>query len=178
MGEYKRWMGASTLTSDHVVDTKGEDLGKIKEFMLDTVNGCVAYAVLSFGGALGMGDKLFGIPWQALSLDEEQHRFVLDISREQLEQAPGFDKDDWPNITTREFAEMPSRFYGFDGEPMMGESYRAEAAGFGTKPLGTETPYDRERARFAERETAETWTPPQGHEGESWEYHRDNCLAA
>ena len=58
---------ASTLKGDKVVNHKGEDLGKIEEIMLDLDDGRSGYAVLSFGGFLGMGDKLFAIPWQAFA---------------------------------------------------------------------------------------------------------------
>ncbi len=64
---YRRVMGASTLSGDNVVNKAGEDVGKIDEIMIDTPTGRVAYAVLSFGGFLGMGDKLFAIPWSRLS---------------------------------------------------------------------------------------------------------------
>src|SRR5664279_5550018 len=90
-------MDAKTLTGDGVVNAAGEDLGKIEAIMLDVASGRVAYAVLSFGGFLGMGSKLFAIPWGALKLDSSNSRFVFDVSKENLENAEGFDKDDWPS---------------------------------------------------------------------------------
>src|ERR1035438_2520578 len=78
---YRRVMGASTLNGDNVVNKAGEDVGKIDEIMINTPTGRVAYAVLSFGGFLGMGDKLFAIPWSRLSLDENRKVFVLDVDR-------------------------------------------------------------------------------------------------
>src|SRR6266545_4609381 len=68
---YRRVMGASTLTGDSVRNPAGEDLGKIEEIMIDVPTGRVAYAVLSFGGFLGLGDKLFAVPWGNLTLDED-----------------------------------------------------------------------------------------------------------
>src|SRR3569623_2906303 len=62
-------MAADTLQGDKVVNPKGENLGKIEDIMIDVASGRVAYAVLSFGGILGIGDKLFAIPWHALTLD-------------------------------------------------------------------------------------------------------------
>jgi sporulation protein YlmC with PRC-barrel domain len=109
---YRRVMSASTLTGDKVVNAAGEDLGKIDEIMIDTPTGRVAYAVLSFGGFLGMGDKLFAIPWDRLSLDEENKRFVLNVDRAKLEQAPGFDKDNWPDMAD---AAWGSRIYSYYG---------------------------------------------------------------
>jgi len=96
---YRRVMGASTLNGDSVVNKAGEDVGKIDEIMIDVPTGRIAYAVLSFGGFLGMGDKLFAIPWSLLSLDEGRKVFILDVDRATLEKAPGFDKDNWPDMT-------------------------------------------------------------------------------
>ena len=61
--------------------------------MIDLGSGRIAYAVLSFGGILGMGDKLFAIPWSALTLDTVDHKFILNAGKKSLEAAPGFDKD-------------------------------------------------------------------------------------
>jgi sporulation protein YlmC with PRC-barrel domain len=69
---YRRVLSASTLAGDRVQNSAGEDLGKLNEIMIDIPSGRVAYAVLSFGGFLGMGDKLFALPWRALKLDEDQ----------------------------------------------------------------------------------------------------------
>jgi sporulation protein YlmC with PRC-barrel domain len=91
-------MGAETLIGNDVCDLKGESLGDIKEIMLDMRSGKVGYAVLAFGGFLGMGEKLFAVPWNALTLDTENKRFTLNVERERLKQAPGFNKDNWPNM--------------------------------------------------------------------------------
>src|SRR5215475_475353 len=80
-----RVLSSSRICGDSVVNSSVEKLGKIEELMIDLENGRVAYAVLSFGGFLGIGDKLFAIPFEALDLDAEHHRFVLDVSREDLE---------------------------------------------------------------------------------------------
>ena len=89
-------LSASTLIGDDVQNSKGEKLGAIEEIMLDLTAGRVLYAVLSFGGFLGIGDKLFAIPWEALTIDTENEIVLFDIDKEVLEDAPGFDKDDWP----------------------------------------------------------------------------------
>jgi len=106
------FLSASTLKGDKVVNIAGEDLGKIEEFMLDLQNGRIAYAVLSFGGFLGMGNKLFAIPWQALQLRVHEHAFTLNVSKETLERAEGFDKDNWP-ITSREWLSSMYSYYGY-----------------------------------------------------------------
>ena len=91
-------MSSSSLSGDNVRNTADEDLGKVKDLMIDVESGRIAYAVLSFGGFLGAGDKLFAIPWQALTLDEDEKRFILDVDKETLKSAPGFDRDNWPDM--------------------------------------------------------------------------------
>jgi len=95
--DYPRVLSATTIVGDKVLNTAGEQLGTIKELMIDLNDGLIAYAVLSFGGFLGMGDKLFAIPWEALTIDTENHAFILDVDKEVLENAPGFDKGHWPD---------------------------------------------------------------------------------
>jgi sporulation protein YlmC with PRC-barrel domain len=89
---------AARLAGDKVVNAVGEDLGKIEAIMLDVTSGRIAYAVLSFGGFLGIGKKLFALPWGALTLDAIEQRFTLGASKEKLESAEGFDKDHWPSM--------------------------------------------------------------------------------
>jgi sporulation protein YlmC with PRC-barrel domain len=95
--DYPRVLSATTIIGDKVVNTAGEQLGSITELMIDLDDGLIAYAVLSFGGILGMGNKLFAIPWEALTIDTESHNVILDVDKEVLENAPGFDKDNWPD---------------------------------------------------------------------------------
>jgi sporulation protein YlmC with PRC-barrel domain len=111
-GPGPRLMGADTLIGEDVYNHQDEDLGDIKEIMLDMQTGQIAYAVLSFGGLLGMGDKLFAVPWQSLQLDTTNKRFILDCSKEKLENAPGFDKDRWPDMASAEFSNQIHNFYG------------------------------------------------------------------
>ena len=105
-------MGANTLIGNDVYNHNAEDLGDIKEIMLDLRNGTVAYAVLSFGGFLGMGEKLFAVPWHALTLDTQNKRFVLNVEKERLHNAPGFDKDKWPNMADQSWANEIHSYYG------------------------------------------------------------------
>jgi sporulation protein YlmC with PRC-barrel domain len=131
-------MGADTLIGDSVVNGSNDDLGDIKEIMLDMNTGQVAYAVLAFGGFLGMGEKLFAVPWQALHLDTINKRFVLDIDKERLKNAPGFHKDAWPDMADVQWANQVHSFYGTDvrqpGAPSMGPdvAMRGMPGGAGT----------------------------------------------
>ena len=105
-------LSASTLSGDRVVNLQNEDLGKIEELMIDLETGRIAYVVLSFGGFLGMGDKLFALPWSAFSVDTTEKRFILNVDKELLKQAPGFDKAHWPNMTDREWGAGIYKYYG------------------------------------------------------------------
>ena len=105
-------MGADTLIGNNVVNHKGDDLGEIKEVMLDMRSGKVAYAVLSFGGFLGMGKKLFAVPWNALTLDTKNKCFVLNVEKDSLKDAPGFDTDNWPNMIDESWAKSIHLYYG------------------------------------------------------------------
>lgn len=89
-------MPATALSGEVVVNGAGETLGRIDSIMLDMNTGRIAYAVLSFGGFLGIGDKLFAIPWEALNMDLERDHFVLNADRALFKNAPGFDKHHWP----------------------------------------------------------------------------------
>jgi sporulation protein YlmC with PRC-barrel domain len=92
----RRVLPATALTGDRVRNAAGEELGTIEEIVLDPESGRIAYAVLSFGGFLGIGDKLFAVPWTALRIDRGEHEFRLDADRGTLEKAPGFNRDNWP----------------------------------------------------------------------------------
>ena len=109
-------MGATTLIGDDVCNPHGEDVGEIKEIMLDMRNGEVAYAVLSFGGFLGMGEKLFAVPWRALQLDTENKRFVLNVDQDRLKNAPGFHKSNWPDMADQSWAREIHTYYGTAGD--------------------------------------------------------------
>ena len=124
-------LSTSTLSHDDVRNPQGEHLGEIKDFMLDLDNGRIAYAVLSFGGFLGIGDKLFALPWNMMRVDTKAKCFVVDVTKEQLEAAPGFDKDNWPQHPDFSFVDSVYTHYGYQ-------------------------PYSEYRTRFAE-EPATSW---------------------
>ncbi|KXB30879.1 photosystem reaction center subunit H [Dechloromonas denitrificans] len=107
-----RLLSASTLSSDDVYNPKGEKLGSIKELMLDIESGRVCYAVLSFGGFLSLGEKLFAVPWSALKVDTENKRLIMDTDEERLKNAPGFDSDNWPNMADSTWEKSVHAYYG------------------------------------------------------------------
>jgi sporulation protein YlmC with PRC-barrel domain len=106
-------LSASTIIGNGVVNTEGDDLGEIKELMIDLSFGKVAYAVLQYGGFLGIGDKLFAIPWEALSLNTENKKFMLGIDEETLKNAEGFDKDNWPDMADYKWSSTVYDYYGY-----------------------------------------------------------------
>jgi sporulation protein YlmC with PRC-barrel domain len=111
----RRTVRASKWIGTDVEDPQGKDLGDVDDVVVDDPSGRVVYAVLSFGGFLGMGDKLFAIPWGALkpSLKDEK-KLVLDVAKERLKSAPGFDKKNWPNMADRRWGLDVHHYYGLE----------------------------------------------------------------
>jgi sporulation protein YlmC with PRC-barrel domain len=104
-------LAASAIRGARVLNAAGENLGKIEELVIDLDTGHIAYAALSFGGILGLGDKLFAVPFAAMKLDEECQVFILDVDRDVLEKAPGFDKQNWPDVDL-DYLDMLQTHYG------------------------------------------------------------------
>ena len=109
--KFRSVLSASTLAGDSVRNAAGEDLGKIDEIMIDIPSGRVAYAVLSFGGFLGLGNKLFAVPWSVLKVDEDEKCFILNVDKGTIEQAPGFDPDNWPDMSDTTWGTQMSSYY-------------------------------------------------------------------
>lgn len=105
-------MTARTLQGNDVLNLEGEKLGTVQDIMLDVPNGKIAYAVLSRGGILGVGDELFAIPWGALTLDTTRKCFVLNVDAQRLANATGFDKDKWPSMADFTWASQIHDYYG------------------------------------------------------------------
>ncbi|HEX7682995.1 MAG TPA: PRC-barrel domain-containing protein [Trinickia sp.] len=105
-------MAASTLDGDKILSTDGEEVGKVKEIMLDVQGGRIAYVVMSSGGFLGIGDKLLAIPWNALTLDTTRKCFLVSLSSERIKNAPGFDKQQWPSMADATWATSVHQYYG------------------------------------------------------------------
>ena len=103
---------ASELIGMSVQGTDGKKLGGIKDLVIDPEEGGVEYAVLEFGGFAGIGDKYFAVPWEALKLDQTNKKLSLDVHKKELKDAPGFDKNNWPDLGVEqvliyEFYEVP-----------------------------------------------------------------------
>ena len=96
----------------------GENLGKIESVMLDFDEGRILYCVLSFGGFLGMGDKLFPVPTEALMFKKDDKgtvdKVIFDVDKDRLKSAPGYDRDTLPSYSDRKFATNVYTHYGYD----------------------------------------------------------------
>src|SRR5574341_325749 len=92
-------LSGGKLIGSRVRNWEGENLGKIEDIMIDLESGAIAYAVLSFGGSLGFGDKRFPVPWEVLAIDVDSGEFILDVDPEALQDAPGWDKSELPSVT-------------------------------------------------------------------------------
>jgi len=110
--QYSRVLSAGTLLGSAVRNAAGEDLGQLEELMIDIPTGQVAYAIISFGGFLGIGDKLFAVPWRALAHDARKHEFFLNLDRRQLEESPGFNRDHWPDMADSSWGAQVDDFFG------------------------------------------------------------------
>lgn len=106
---------ANQIAGMVVKDPAGKDLGKVEDVVVDMETGKVRYAAIAFGGFLGLGDKLFAVPFHSLKLhhnpgDKTQH-FELNVDKKALENAPGFDPKNWPDFADPKYGESNDRFY-------------------------------------------------------------------
>ena len=90
---------ATNIIGTKVVNRLNEDVGNVEDIVVDVLTGRIVYAVLSFGGFLGLGGKLYAVPWNALRYVEEMAVYVLNVNRDQIELAPSFEKETWPQFT-------------------------------------------------------------------------------
>ncbi len=110
---YRLTLSATSLVGDTVKNAQDENIGNLKDIMIDVQSGRVAYGVLDFGGLLGMGNKLFAVPWQALSVDEENKVLRLDVDKDRLKNAEGFDQNDWPDTADLNWGRQVHDYYGY-----------------------------------------------------------------
>ncbi|WP_419419682.1 PRC-barrel domain-containing protein [Legionella sp. D16C41] len=104
-------VNANDVIGVKVENMQGDNLGKIEALMLDKLSGKVNYVVLSYGGFLGMGNKLFAMPWSIFSYNKDHDCFQIPLNEEQLKNSPGFDKDNWPNMSDKMWSDSITRYY-------------------------------------------------------------------
>ena len=108
-------ISASKIIGEAVVNRQAENLGKIHELAIDAKEGRLAYAVLSFGGFMGRGNKLFAMPWSAFEFANPGNKLILNVDKEKLKAAPGFDRDSkWPDFADRTWGNSMYKYYGYD----------------------------------------------------------------
>jgi hypothetical protein len=106
-------ISAGKVTGTNVYNRQGEKLGSVYDVMLNKATGQVAYAIMSFGGFLGMGESYHPLPWRALAYDTRQDGYVVDIDRRRLEGAPNYTASDAPNWSDRAYGQSVDRYYGY-----------------------------------------------------------------
>ena len=115
-------MRASKIIGANVENANGDNIGEIKDMMVDTRNERVRYVVLSHGGVLGIGDKLFAYPMSMVETSgRNSDKLVMNVNKEQLDKAPGFDKNKWPDFASNgKYSSEVDKYYGagsrHDGE--------------------------------------------------------------
>jgi len=102
---------ASSIIGSKVVNPLGDSVGAIKEMVIDPRSGRVAYVVVAFGGVFGVGEKLFAIPFRAFDYNVSKGEYVLKVTKEQVEKAPGFDSAHWPSLADEKWNRAIHTYY-------------------------------------------------------------------
>jgi len=110
--EKGRLISADTVEGTPVVNPHGDDLGHISDLMIDKISGQVAYAVLKYGSIMGLGGKLFALPWSVLKYSTNFDAYVVDIPTERLKAAPSFDASNPPNMADPKWDRKIRDYYG------------------------------------------------------------------
>lgn len=112
-------LSATSIIGNEVVGMGREVLGEVEDLMINVSSSRVEYAVVSFGGFLGLGEKLFAVPLAALTVDTAEKCFVLPVDEEKLKNAPGFERSNWPDTANLEWRDQVNAYYantpGADG---------------------------------------------------------------
>jgi sporulation protein YlmC with PRC-barrel domain len=112
----------SKLMGQNIQNAKGESVGEIQDLVIDSSSGRVCYAAVTYGGFLGMGDKLFAVPFEAFTVTHnpddpnnvDSYIMVLNVTKDQLEGSKGFDQDHWPNMADSTMIRDLDKRYGID----------------------------------------------------------------
>jgi hypothetical protein len=110
--ETDRLIASDKVEGTAVYNRQGERLGTVHNFMVDKSTGRVAYAVMSFGGFLGMGESYHPLPWRVLNYDTSQGGFVIDLDKSRLAKAPSYTASNVPNWSDRAYGSRIDDYYG------------------------------------------------------------------
>lgn len=105
-------IAADRVEGTEVYNPAGEHLGEIDNVMIDKVSGKVAYAVMSFGGFLGIGERYHPMPWSLLKYDTNKGGYVVNLDKRTLTGAPNYESDDLPNYADRNWGKKVHDYYG------------------------------------------------------------------
>jgi sporulation protein YlmC with PRC-barrel domain len=108
---WEREHRASKIIGTDVYDMQGRKIGDVKDVVVDPQRGSIDYAVLSFGGMMGVGTKYFAVPWKSLQANSDGKRYMLNVDKTALKNAPGFDKNNWPDMANQQWASDVERFW-------------------------------------------------------------------
>jgi len=115
-----------------VKNKAGEHLGRIDDLVVDMKDGEIRYAALSFGGVAGIGSKLFAVPWQAMTFvfgeasNKNERHFVFDVTKDQLDNAPGFDSSHWPNVADPKWAASIDKHFNVKRQEQPAAEHKIE----------------------------------------------------
>jgi hypothetical protein len=110
--ETSRLISAEKVEGTPVENPGGESLGHINDLMIDKISGQVGYAVLKYGSFIGIGGKLFAVPWDVLKYDTRRNAYVIDVPQDRLANAPSFDESRWPDMNDRSWNDSVHDYYG------------------------------------------------------------------
>lgn len=116
------------VVGSKIRNAEGKDLGEVEELVVDVNSGDIRYAVVSYGGFLDIGDKLFAVPMKAMSLNQNEDGdafFVVDMNQEKLENSEGFDDDNWPNFADQKFTSTVDQTYGIESNQQQASAQKA-----------------------------------------------------
>lgn len=102
---------ASAAIGTTVRDAAGNEAGRIEDIVFDASTGRVAFAIVSFGGVLGFDDRLFAVPWEAMSYASDRNAYVLQVRKETLQQVSSFDRKAWPDLGDLRWAEGIRKYW-------------------------------------------------------------------
>lgn len=124
---WERTHRASKIIGMDVVNREGEKVGDVEDIVLDQ-KGNVTYAVVSTGGFLGVGDKLHAVPWRSLQTNTGTDKFLLDVDREKLRKAPGFDQSSFPDVNDPKWSNENRKYFPVAGNARTSASPAPAAA--------------------------------------------------
>jgi len=108
---------ATSIIGDKVENADGDDLGSINNLMINVHTGAIEYVVLEYGSFLGLGGKLFAIPFSEFRLASDRHVFILDRDEEYLKNSPGFEKNHWPDTNDHTYFGDVDNYWGYSTAP-------------------------------------------------------------